>query len=116
MRKILLGSFIGLILLGGGFVSVYLGMQGVSAGGPPILLIIGLVSFCAGLGVLYKAGRIDAFKSKFAETPAAPGPKGESVLEKHNKIISEWNETNNKRDKLKMLEAAGAAEEGKTLS
>ncbi len=116
MKKILLGSLIGLLLLGGGFVCVYLGMQGVASGGAPILLLAGLLSFCVGLGVLYKVGRIDAFKSKFAETPAVATPTGESVLEKHNKIISEWNETNNKRDKLKMLEAAGAADEGKTLS
>ncbi len=116
MKKIILGSLLGLFLLGGGLVVGYIGILGMRDGGNPILLLLGLLLFCVGMFVLYKAGRIDAFKSKIAETPIGAKPKGESILEKNSKIVNEWNETNNKRDKLKMLEAAGAAEEGKTLS
>ena len=116
MKKILLGSLLGLIFLGGGLVVGYIGILGMRDGGSPLMLFGGILLFCVGMVVLYKAGRIDAYKSKIADVPVGTKPTGASILEKNSKIVNEWNETNNKRDKLKMLEAAGAAEEGQTLS
>jgi hypothetical protein len=116
MKKILLGSLLGLLLLVGGLVVGYLGIVNMRDGGAPFILFGGILLFGIGMFVLYKAGRIDAFKSKIAEVPVSGKPTGQSILEKNSKIVNEWNETNNKRDKLKMLEAAGAAEEGQTLS
>lgn len=116
MKKIILGSLLGLLLLGGGLVLGYIGLTGLNDGGNPVMLLGGLGLFGVGMFVLFKAGRMDAFKSKIADMPINSKPNGQSILEKNSKIVNEWNETNNKRDKLKMLEAAGAAEEGQTLS
>ena len=115
MKKILLFSFLGLILLGLSLFLGFFGMQSISSSGNPLILLASMVIFAIGMFVLYKAGRIDAFKSKIASMQA-PTTNGKSMLDKNNEILKEWNHTNDQRDKLKMLEAAGRAEEGKTLS
>ena len=68
--------------------------------------------------VVYKSGRIDAFKpgQDLLKDPASQPDHAKSILEKNNSIIKDWNQTNEKRDKLKMLEAAGRAEDENTLS
>lgn len=93
----------------------YFGMQTISSSGNPLVLLGSMLMFGVGLFILYKAGRIDAFKSKISSMPS-PQSTGKSILEKNSEIVKEWNSTNEKRDKLKMLEAAGRAEEQNTLS
>ena len=118
MKKVLLGTLLGfgLFLLG-----VYLGfiaIQIMQEGGPPWLLLGALVIGGFGMFVIYKAGRIDAFKPKadLLKDPAAQPNRAQSILEKNNSIIKDWNVTNEKRDKLKMLEAAGRVEDENSLS
>lgn len=110
MKKVLLGTFVGFILFGAGLYIGYLAIGAIKNGATPFL-ILGSVILCgAGMFVLYRAGRLDTFKTKFAPiTPKENG--GQSILAKNQEIIKDWNDTNNKRDKLKMLEAAGAVEE-----
>ncbi len=110
MKKVLIGTILGFFLFGSGLYVGYLTIGNIRDGGSP-LLILGSVILCvAGMFLLYKAGRIDTFKSKIA--PLNTNASAKSMLEKNQEIIKEWNDTNDKRDKLKMLEAAGAAEEG----
>lgn len=113
MKKVLIGTMAGFLLFGAGLYAGYLAIESIKNGGSS-LFILGSVLLCGGgMFVLYKAGRMDTFKSKIAPLETAQKPAEKTMLEKNNEIIKEWNDTNDKRDKLKMLEAAGAAEEGK---
>lgn len=111
MKKVLLGTFIGFLLFIAGLYVGYITIENIKSGGSPFLIVGSIILCSAGMFILFRAGRLDTFKSKFA--PTSTGLSGKSILEKNQKIIKDWNETNQKRDKLKMLEAAGAVEEGK---
>lgn len=113
MKKVIFGTLIGFALFIAGIYVAFIAIQTMQAGGPAWLLLLSLLLGGGGMLVVYKSGRLDAFRPK-AELVAPPVAKDgaqDSILEKNNTIIKEWNETNQKRDKLKMLEAAGAAEE-----
>lgn len=111
MKKVLLGTFLGFSLFGAGLYVGYLTIGSIREGGSPLFILGSVILCAAGMFLLYKAGRMDTFKSKIA--PLHTNASGKSMLERNQETIKEWNDTNDKRDKLKMLEAAGAAEEEK---
>lgn len=110
MGKVMLGTLLGFGLFVGAVAMALVSVQSMKdGGGNPLLLILSLPVAGAGLFVLYRAGRLDFRKPKFKEIEAEA--TGESRLLKNSKIVQEWNQQNDKREKLKMLEAAAAAAE-----
>lgn len=75
-----------------------------------LLLIGGTVVSLIGIVVLYKAGRIDVFTIKFKDVNAS---SGESMIEKNNKMVADYNKTADARDKLKILQMSSEAQSGK---
>lgn len=109
MKKVLLGTFLGFFLFGGGLAAGYFAIENIRSGGSPFL-VLGSVLLCGGgMVVLYKSGRMDTFRSKIKPMQMGGTTKGQTMIEKNQQIVKEWNQTNDNRDKLKILEAAGRA-------
>jgi hypothetical protein len=108
MKKVLLWTFLGFLLLVPGVFLAFLYLQGVEKGASLFLLIAGILLSGGGVFMLYKAGTQDTNKIKFAD--AVPS-EDSSILSKNNEMISEWNKTNEARDRLKILQASATPEE-----
>lgn len=108
MKKVLLWTFLGFLLLVPGIFLAFLYLQGVEKGSNPLLLIAGILLFGGGVFMLYRAGTQDTSKIKFSD--AVPSEDA-SILSKNNEMISEWNKTNDARDRLKILQASATPEE-----
>ncbi len=106
MKKVLLFTFLGFTLFAGGIGVAFFYFQGANDGTRSALLLI--PSFLlggAGAFFLFKAGRIDTQKVVFKENQeASAGISTDGLITKNNKLVEEWNKTNEKRDKLKMIE------------
>lgn len=105
MAKRLLFTFLGFLLVGVGFFLGYLGLLGIERDGNVIFLIPAFPLIGAGIFLLYKAGRMETAKLKFKEL-APTDIKGGNVVDRNNKMAAEWNNTNNMRDKLKVVQAS----------
>lgn len=111
MGKVILGALLGLFVTGIGLTLSFAYLLWMEDGGNILLLPAGIVLFAVGIFLLFKFGRIDVFKPKFKESTAQAA--GGGVLQRNSKIISEWNQTEDKKEKLKLLKMASAAEEVK---
>lgn len=119
MMKLISYSIVGFILsaLGVYFIQLYVSMA--AEGSSPLLiglgaLFIGIAIFCLVKGVLSFRAEKALATADLELVSSSPGSTtGEGgILNKNNELLKEWNKTNDARDKLKVLEAAGAAEEG----
>lgn len=106
VKKVLLFTFLGFGLFIGGIGVAFFYFQGAQDGSRSGLLLIPAVLLGgAGSFFLFKAGRIDTQKVVFKENQAqSEGISSEGLITKNNKLVEEWNKTNEKRDKLKMIE------------
>lgn len=120
MVKLLSGIIIGLLSAGLGVYFANLQITTAAQGSSPILLalsvvFIGVGIFCFVKGFLsFRADRALATEEDLLLAPVSSSPSSSDsgILKKNDAILKEWNKTNDARDKLKILEAAGAAEEG----
>ena len=106
MKKVLLFTLLGFALFAGGIGIAFLYFQGAKDGTSSALLLIPAILLGgAGAFFLFKAGRIDTQKVVFKENQEqSKDISKEGLITKNNKLVVEWNETNEHRDKLKMLE------------
>lgn len=106
MKKVLLFTFLGFGLFIGGIVVAFLYFQGARDGSRSALILIpAIILGGAGAFFLFKAGRIDTQKVVFKENQTqSEGISADGLITKNNKLVEEWNKTNEHRDKLKMIE------------
>jgi hypothetical protein len=114
MLKTIGGVILSLLIaaLGLYFASIYVTTR--NEGSSPILVGIGGVFIGAAVYCLFltikSRTRMNVDLSLAPQESDAANGSG-SILRKNNDMINDYNKTANTRDKLKVLEAAGAAEE-----
>jgi len=110
MKKVALFTVLGLVGLIGGIVVGYLFLTSIN--NSPSYIFLGLSLFLLGGGVfcLFKATNSNQQKLSTLPVPDIGSVGTEEMLKRNNAITSEWNKTNDERDKLKMLEMAANAE------
>jgi hypothetical protein len=112
----ILKTFFGLIVLLGGLYLAYFYISNLNTLNP-LILLLSLVLVVSGIILLIRVGKsgetimVDLQEKNLEENQPQP-EKGENFLEKNAKISAEWSRTVEKKDKLKTLEIAAAAEEG----
>lgn len=115
MRKLLLNIFLGFALAGAGIFTGYLFLKTLNDLPNWLFLLATLILLGGGIYFLLKAGKADdsviSKPTLTGKNPDAIHPL--SVIEMNSQIAKEWNRTLDTRDRLKLLEAAGAAEEEK---
>jgi flagellar motor component MotA len=105
--KTILKTIIGLILCFGSIVLGYLFLDGLASGVNYLLLAGAIFLVAGGVFCLVIAGKSDALGVKKVKSEPSSAPQGPNVFERNNSMLKDYQETGDKRDKLKMLEAAG---------
>lgn len=87
-------------------------------GNSPLLLGIGALLVVVGIFACVKGVLVMRAEKALAENPdltleipRGAATDGGEIMRKNNQVLKDWRKINEQRDKLKMLEAAGAAEE-----
>jgi hypothetical protein len=118
MLKVILNSFLGILITVAGFFLAYLYLQSLKNSGQPLYLLLAFPLIIIGLILLIRASRADESLviSTYQETksadPDSPSPvKNSNIMEKNNRLLNDWIKESEKRDKMKILEIAAAAEE-----
>lgn len=109
MKKILLETFIGIVLCGFGIYVGYLYITGINNGSNPVLLVLSIILIGVGVFSLYKASTYDdtIIQKPTVDTTAQTPATTSKILERNNQLTSQWKKTIEQRDKLKMLQIAG---------
>lgn len=112
MKKVLLFTFLGFAAFVAGMAVAFIYFQGVQKGTTsPFLLIPAVLVVGVGVFFLFKAGRIDTQKVAFKENQElSEGISTDGLITKNNKLVAEWNKTNEARDKLKMIQVSADAQ------
>lgn len=114
MKKVILGTFLGLILSVGGFGLVFFSLTvTLSSILNIILMVMGIVFVGVGVFLLYKAGTMDVNKPHFEDLNVPNGEQSASILAKNNELVNQFNKTMRARDKLKILKMSASADEQK---
>jgi hypothetical protein len=120
MFRIIFNSLIGISGTGAGFYFSYLYLESLGHLGKPLYLLLGLPLIIAGIILLVRTSRQDetlvvrTFNTDPELKAADADPSStqlDNVVEKNNRLVSDWIKESDKRDKMKILEIAAAAEE-----
>jgi hypothetical protein len=115
MLKVILKTFLGLLITALGFCLTFFYLIKIDDGCTPLLLIPAVALIIGGIYLLMRAGKSDVTVIKKPDMPLAAKDASnaglEEVFNKNNQLSSQWAKTVEKRDKLKMLEISGAVEE-----
>lgn len=106
MRKVIIQSIVGLILIVISIGIVYLSLSKFI---PSFALALAVVLSMIGIFFLYKAGTTDVYKMKFEEIGTVPTPDSESLLKKNSQMVTDYYKTVESRDKLKILKMSDDA-------
>lgn len=114
MLKVLLQTLLGLILVFAGLFLTFNYIQNIVDGAALWLLLVSIPMIASGALLLLKAGKSDAMvlkKVKVRPLGAVDEKnKGlENQIEKNNNMSKDFGKTNDARNRLKLLEAAGNA-------
>jgi hypothetical protein len=112
--KIILKTFLGLVVVALGFCLAFFYLIKIDDGWTILLLIPALVLIILGGYLLMRAGKSDAtvIKKPIPLSSKDISREGlEDVFDKNNQLSSQWAKTVEKRDKLKLLQISSAAEE-----
>ncbi len=114
MVKLIGGLCAGVIslFLGGYIIYLYINTQ--ERGSSPLLLVVAaafIISAIVCVVLTIRSRRSDMNNQNIASGEMFAKPDSESVLQKNNSLMNEYNKVATARDKLKVLEAAGRAEE-----
>jgi len=115
MLKVLLFTFSGLLASAGGFFLIYLFLDSLNTTGKPLLLVPSIPLIVFGIILIIKASRRNELLLVNEDTAPLLPPQNfdnfKNIAEKNNQIVNEWIKESEKKDKLKILEIAAAAEE-----
>jgi len=113
--KIILKTLLGLVVSLSGLYLAYYYVSNLDTSSF-LIIIFSLVLIIAGITLLVRIGKsgetimANFQRTNLAEDKSEAG-KAENFIEKNAKISAEWTRTVEKKDKLKTLEIAAAAEE-----
>lgn len=108
MKRLLFQTMFGILLAAAGIYGMYMYMQGLNNGSNFLLLAIAVICISASIFFFYQAGKADntiVQKPKVTELTENTSNL-EATLARNNELTAQWEETHNKRDKLRMLEIA----------
>lgn len=116
--KVIIKTFLGLLVLLLGFYMAYYYISSLDTSNP-LILIFSLALIVVGIIILVKVGKsgetiMANFKKENLQEDKSRVEERENFLEKNAKISAEWTKTVEKKDKLRTLEIAAAAEEDQT--
>ena len=118
MLRVILNAFLGILSTVGGFYLAYLYLQSLGNTGQPLFLVAALPLIVFGIILLVRTSRSDeslvisTYQVPKTDDSASPTPKKqENIMEKNNQLLNDWIKESEKRDKMKILEIAAAAEE-----
>jgi hypothetical protein len=120
MLRVIFNSFLGILATVAGFYLAYLYLESLNQTGRPFYLLLSLPLIVFGIILLVRTSRSD--ESLVISTFQASGPQPDkpekensaslgNIMEKNNQLLNEWTKQSEKRDKMKILEIAAAAEE-----
>lgn len=112
MLRILLQTFLGIILLvAGGYLGIIF-LQGLSDSSGTWAILCAVPMLLSGIILLFRAGKSDATVinkvkiPKIGETQNEGSPSGfEAKLAQDNQMIKQWDNTNELRTQLKVMQA-----------
>jgi len=112
MLSVILKTLLGLLISALGFFLGYFYLSEMEKGCTPLLLVPAFFLICLGVYILIKAGNSEETVIKKSDMSLAKDKAGlVDVFNKNNALSSKWAKTVEKRDRLKLLEISGAAEE-----
>jgi len=111
MLKVIGGSFLGLLLCAAGVIVFYIFLTGIDNGGNPWIILGAIPLIGGGVFLLYKLGKSDSTVVFKAHLVASNKEGVKSILEKNNEISEEWSRTVEKKDRMKVVKIAAAAQE-----
>jgi hypothetical protein len=115
--KVIVKPFLGIAVFLSGLFLAYLYIVSIDTSSP-LIFISALALLIIGVMLLIRVGKsgetimVD-FQKASQEENQPKAKSGENFLEKNAKLSAEWTKTVEKKDKLKTLEIAAAAEEGR---
>ncbi len=104
-------TLLGIIALIGGVTLLYFFIVGLNISVNFLFLILSFVLICVGSFLFIRVSKLENSSTEKDTVTAASTTeaKAAKLLEKNNKMIQEWNKTNQTKDSLKMVELAVAA-------
>lgn len=110
----MLGGMLGILLVIAGVASFYFYLNGLKISNNLILLVLAIVTFVPGIFVLYRSGKIDVYKPNIVPIEElGNSKKNGQLIEKNSKLASEWKQTTEQADKLRLLSIQTGGGEGK---
>jgi hypothetical protein len=110
----LIAKFVsGTLLCGMGLYIAFLYVQEINKGGSPLMLVITV--FMVGVSAFFFVSAVKSLRKPKIDPDLTNNDVGEGlekVIQKNNAMDQQFGKTNDARNKLKMLELAGKAEEG----
>jgi hypothetical protein len=114
MRFVILRTALGLLLSAAGIQAIYTYVLGLDKGISFLILLLAIILICAGTYLLMKAGKSDetvfSKLKNFRRKRVDEDTVLEQALQTNNKLTEKWDQTIEKRDRLKMLEISTAAQ------
>ncbi len=111
MKNLAIFTLVGLVCGAVGIFTGYLFLKSINNGSNFIFLIISLVFVVTSIICLYLATN----PRKPKETPIvdqdAVNTQTANMIDKNNTVLTQWNKTNETRDRLKILKIAGVEKE-----
>ena len=115
MLKVLLTTLLGLFSSGSGLYLGYLYLNSLSTTSKPLLLVPSLPLTIFGIMLILRASQANERLLINDDQPPVVPPENvdnfKNIAQKNNELVSDWIKESDKRDKLKILEIAAAAEE-----
>lgn len=111
MKRIIIGTFSGLLLsLAGGFF-LYLFIASLNTSANMFFFILMLLFLGGGIYILLRTSKNPNIIVPEDQLPPPSSTQPGSLLQKQNNIVAEWRKTMENRDRLKLLEISAKAEE-----
>lgn len=108
MKRILFQTISGIFLAALGIYAIYMYLQGLNQVNNLVFLCISLLALGGSVYLFFRAGKVDdtVIKKPTLETATSNTSSLEGVLQRNNELSAQWEQTNEERDKLRMLEIA----------
>ena len=112
MKKVIIETFLGIIFFLSGIAIPFVNFSGIGQDSNPWTLGISGLLLVIGVFILFHAGRVNTNNANgITKEPINEKKDSLSLLDRNNKLISEWKKTTTTEDRLKMLSLQANAEE-----
>ena len=112
MKKVLIETFLGIIFFLSGIAIPFVNLRGIGEESNPWILVISGFLLVIGVVLLFHAGRANTNNAnEIVKQSTVEKKDSMTLLDRNNKLVSEWKKTTNTEDKLKMLALKAQVEE-----